>query len=71
HLELTEELEHSGAGKLKFIRGPVKYEHLAEKKSTPPPLLGEHTKHVLVKLGYGQPAIEQLAREGAIQLPPD
>jgi crotonobetainyl-CoA:carnitine CoA-transferase CaiB-like acyl-CoA transferase len=71
HLGLTEELEHSAAGKLKFVRGPVKFDHLGEEKPTPPPLLGEHSAHVLASLGYGQGAIEGLAARGIIRLPAD
>jgi crotonobetainyl-CoA:carnitine CoA-transferase CaiB-like acyl-CoA transferase len=71
HLGLTEELEHSSAGKLRFVRGPVKFDRLGEEKSAPPPLLGEHTANILASLGYGQGSIEELAARGIIKLPPD
>ncbi len=67
HLDLTEELEHPAAGKLKFVRGPVKFDGRAGEHSTPPPLVGEHTKPVLAKLGYNQGAIEKLAARGIIK----
>ena len=62
HLGLTEELEHAKAGKLTFIGGPVKYDNLNKKISTPPPLLGEQTVAILSKIGYGQEAIEFAAK---------
>jgi crotonobetainyl-CoA:carnitine CoA-transferase CaiB-like acyl-CoA transferase len=69
HLGLTEELEHPAAGKLKFVRGPVKFDGRAEENSTPPPLPGEHTMPVLARLGYSRGAIEDLAARGIIKLP--
>ena len=62
HLGLTEELEHAKAGKLTFIGGPVKYDNLNKKISTPPPLLGEQTVAILSEIGYGQEAIEFAAK---------
>jgi crotonobetainyl-CoA:carnitine CoA-transferase CaiB-like acyl-CoA transferase len=68
HLGLTEELEHPAAGKLKFVRGPVKFDGRAEENSTPPPLPGEHTMPVLARLGYSHGAIDDLAARGIIKL---
>ena len=66
HLGLTEELEHAKAGKLTFIGGPVKYDNLNKKISTPPPLLGEQTVAILSEIGYGQEVIDQFAAKGKI-----
>lgn len=71
HLGLTEELEHPTAGKLRFVRGPVKFDGRAEANSTPPPLPGEHTARILAILGYDQGSIEGLAARGIIKLPSD
>lgn len=67
HLGLTEELEHPAAGKLKFVRGPVKFDGRAGENSTPPPLLGEQSTAILSELGYSRPAIEELAARGVIK----
>jgi crotonobetainyl-CoA:carnitine CoA-transferase CaiB-like acyl-CoA transferase len=66
HLGLTEELEHPKAGKLKFVGGPVSYDRLPKKASTPPPLAGEQTVAILTEMGYGQAAIDDLKEQGII-----
>ena len=71
HLGLTEELEHAKAGKLTFIGGPVKYDNLNKKISTPPPLLGEQTVAILSEIGYGQEAIDEFAAKGITQIVKD
>jgi crotonobetainyl-CoA:carnitine CoA-transferase CaiB-like acyl-CoA transferase len=62
HLGLVEELDHPQAGRLQFIGGPVRYEGLAKEKSTPPPLVGEHTRPILKEMGYDQATIDELAQ---------
>ena len=66
HLGLVEEVEHPKAGKLKFVRPAVNHEGLPEKKTKPPPLLGEHTGAVLTQLGYGLDAIRELEKESVV-----
>lgn len=64
HLGLMEELEHASAGKWQFVRGPVRFENLAQERSTPPPLLGEQSDKVLRELGYTAAAISDLQARG-------
>jgi len=64
HLGLTEELEHPQAGKLQFIGGPVRFDHLKRARSAPPPLLGEQSAAVLRDLGYTDDAIADLQARG-------
>jgi crotonobetainyl-CoA:carnitine CoA-transferase CaiB-like acyl-CoA transferase len=64
HLRLTEELVHPKAGKLQFVVGPVRFENLPGEKSTPPPLLGEHSGKILRELGYPDAAIGELRAQG-------
>ncbi len=64
HLDLIETVTHPQAGEMKFVTGPVKYEGVTTRRSTAPPLLGEHSVKLLRELGHGQPAIEQLVAEG-------
>ncbi|HXV84849.1 MAG TPA: CaiB/BaiF CoA-transferase family protein [Candidatus Binatia bacterium] len=68
HLDLVEESSHPRAGKLQFVGGPVRYDGLAKEKSTPPPLVGEHTESILRELGYEQSAIDKLARTGSVRV---
>jgi crotonobetainyl-CoA:carnitine CoA-transferase CaiB-like acyl-CoA transferase len=67
HLGLTEELEHPKAGKLKFVGGPVRFDNLVKEKSTPPPLVGEHSSKVLSELGYRSEDINALQSQGITQ----
>jgi crotonobetainyl-CoA:carnitine CoA-transferase CaiB-like acyl-CoA transferase len=68
HLGLTEELEHPKAGKLKFVGGPVSYDRLPKKTSTPPPLAGEQTVAILAEMGYVQAAIDDLVAQGIVKI---
>jgi formyl-CoA transferase len=67
HLNLVEELAHPQAGKLQFVGGPVRYDELTKKPSTPPPLVGEHTAAILKELGYETADIEKLVAQGIIK----
>ena len=68
HLDLVEESTHPQAGKLQFVGGPVRYDGLAKEKSTPPPLVGEHTTAILKQLGYEQSSIDELAMAGIVRV---
>jgi crotonobetainyl-CoA:carnitine CoA-transferase CaiB-like acyl-CoA transferase len=67
-LELIENLEHPRAGKLAFVRGPVKFHDWDRESSAPPPLLGEQTDDVLRQLGYAASAIEDLRARGVTRI---
>jgi crotonobetainyl-CoA:carnitine CoA-transferase CaiB-like acyl-CoA transferase len=64
HLGLVEELEHASAGKWEFVRGPVRFENLAQERSAPPPMLGEQSDKVLRELGHTAAAISDLQARG-------
>jgi crotonobetainyl-CoA:carnitine CoA-transferase CaiB-like acyl-CoA transferase len=64
YLGLTEELEHPQAGRLEFVCGPVRYDDLPRVKSTPPPLVGEHSGKILQELGYDADQIAALHAQG-------
>jgi crotonobetainyl-CoA:carnitine CoA-transferase CaiB-like acyl-CoA transferase len=66
HLKLTEEVEHSVVGKMKFVGPPVRYSNFTEERSLPPPLVGEHTVALLRELGYSDQAIEELRAQQVI-----
>jgi len=67
HLGLTEEVEHPKAGKLKFVAGPVRFENFVKEKSTPPPLVGEHSGKILSELGYSSEDIKALQSQAVTQ----
>jgi formyl-CoA transferase len=67
HLGLTEEVEHPKAGKLKFVGGPVRFENFVKEKSTPPPLVGEHSGKILSELGYSSEDIKALQSQAVTQ----
>jgi formyl-CoA transferase len=64
HLDLVEELVHPQAGKLQFVGGPVRYDGLAKKPSTPPPLVGEHSAAILRELGYDRTEVDAFVAQG-------
>jgi crotonobetainyl-CoA:carnitine CoA-transferase CaiB-like acyl-CoA transferase len=66
HLKLTEEVEHSVVGKMKFVGPPVRYSNFTEERSLPPPLVGEHTVALLRELGYLDEAIGELRAQQVI-----
>ena len=70
HLGLTEKLEHPKAGTLEFVGGPMRFENLPEKKSSPPPLLGEHSAKVLGELGFRGEVIGELQSRGITRTAP-
>ena len=71
HLDLLEELAHPQAGKLQFVRAPVRYDRLTKEQSMPPPLLGEQTVSILTQLGYDQLAIDEFKQRGIIKVGQD
>jgi formyl-CoA transferase/CoA:oxalate CoA-transferase len=64
---MIETLRHPAAGLVQQLGLPVKLSATPGAIRRPPPLLGEHTRAVLRDvLGYDEPRIEDLAREGVI-----
>jgi crotonobetainyl-CoA:carnitine CoA-transferase CaiB-like acyl-CoA transferase len=64
--DMVVETEHPKAGRVKAIGHPIKFTGTPGEMKRPAPLLGEHTREVLVGLGYSAAEIEGLAREGAV-----
>jgi crotonobetainyl-CoA:carnitine CoA-transferase CaiB-like acyl-CoA transferase len=68
HRGLIAEVEHPTEGKLKQMAPTVRLTATPGAIKSPPPQLGEHTRQVLLEIGYSDEAIAQLARDGAIGL---
>jgi crotonobetainyl-CoA:carnitine CoA-transferase CaiB-like acyl-CoA transferase len=64
YLDLVEELKHPQAGTLKFVGGPVSFDHFPRMISAPPPLVGEQSGKILAELGYSGAAIDDLTARG-------
>jgi formyl-CoA transferase/CoA:oxalate CoA-transferase len=64
---MIETLPHPAAGLIQQLGVPVKLSNTPGAIRRPPPLLGEHTRAVLQEvLGYDEPRIEHLVREGVV-----
>jgi crotonobetainyl-CoA:carnitine CoA-transferase CaiB-like acyl-CoA transferase len=67
HRKLRFELAHALGGKLPQVKNPVFFSRNTLVYSTPPPLLGEHTKPVLAaELGLSHSEILSLIADGTI-----
>lgn len=63
--EMVPEVEHPIAGKVQTIGLPVKFSRTPGKVAAPAPLHGQHSREVLVELGYSEAEIEGLIAERA------
>lgn len=66
--EMVVELEHPKAGKTKALGLPIKFSETPGRITRPAPMLGQHTREVLLGVGYTDAEIDALAAEGAIEL---
>jgi len=60
------ETEHSRLGKIETLGFPVKFSDTPASVRHAAPTLGEHTREVLVELGFGADRIDELLRAGTI-----
>lgn len=66
--EMVVELDHPKAGKTKALGLPIKFSETPGKIVSPAPMLGQHTREVLLSVGYTDAEVDALAAEGAIEL---
>jgi CoA:oxalate CoA-transferase len=63
------EVEHPKAGKIKVPNFPVKFSETPGKHASAAPLVGQHTKEILMDyLGYSGEEVEQLEQDGVIAI---
>lgn len=67
--EMIVETTHPAAGKVKAIGLPIKFSETPGGVRKAAPLMGEHTREVLLETGFSDAEIEQMAAQGAIQMP--
>ncbi len=69
HRSMIQEVNHPVVGKIKLIGPAVKYSDTPCTIRSPPPLLGQHTRHVLQEIcKFDQDEISDLIRNGAVSV---
>lgn len=66
--DMVVEVEHSRLGRTRALGSPVKFSDTPTRIKRGAPLLGEHTREILVEYGYDNSEIEALAAAGDIIL---
>jgi formyl-CoA transferase/CoA:oxalate CoA-transferase len=66
HREMLVEIDHPVAGKIKVPGIPVKFSETPGTIRLPPPILGQHTEEILMKMGYSITDITELKRDKVI-----
>jgi crotonobetainyl-CoA:carnitine CoA-transferase CaiB-like acyl-CoA transferase len=63
--DLVEEIVHPRAGKVYMLGIPFQLSKMRGKIRRPSPLLGQHTREVLMEIGYSEDDIVDMLKEGA------
>ena len=66
--EMVVELDHPKAGRTRALGLPIKFSETPGKVVSAAPMLGQHTREVLLSVGYTDADVDALAAEGAIEL---
>jgi crotonobetainyl-CoA:carnitine CoA-transferase CaiB-like acyl-CoA transferase len=67
--EMVVETVHPTAGKVKSIGLPIKFSETPGSVTRAAPVLGQHTREVLLEHGFSDAEAEQMAAQGAIEMP--
>jgi glutaryl-CoA transferase len=66
HRGMRLDLAYSGGGTVPAVRSPIRMSESPLAYERGSPLLGEHTRMVMIELGYSEAEIERLKNEGAV-----
>ncbi|MFX1291260.1 MAG: CaiB/BaiF CoA transferase family protein [Promethearchaeota archaeon] len=66
HRKMVQELDHPKTGKIKVTGVPLKLSDTPGEILTAPPVLGQHTKDILLDLGYNEKDIGEMYKENII-----
>jgi len=66
--EMVITLEHPARGSIKMVNAPVKLTKTPVRPHIPPPLLGQHSRDILLQLGYTEQQIADLAARGIVKV---
>ena len=66
HRKMVQTLNHSTVGTIKVTGLPIKFSETPGEILTAPPVLGQHTEDILIKLGYNEKDIESMYQEKII-----
>ena len=66
HREMVIEVPHAQLGRVKTLGSPIKLAATPTAVHRGAPVLGQHTKEILLGIGYDNDEIAKLADEGAI-----
>ena len=66
HREMLLEMPHPTLGNIQQTGLPIKFSETPGVLDQPPPLLGEHNRQILTRLGYSDAAVDGMARDGVI-----
>jgi len=66
HRNMVKDLDHIKAGKIKVTGVPVKLSATPGEILTAPPVLGQHTKEILLEIGYSDNDIEKFYQEKVV-----
>jgi crotonobetainyl-CoA:carnitine CoA-transferase CaiB-like acyl-CoA transferase len=66
HLGIPRQITHPTMGTSNLVGSPINMSGTPPKFFRPAPLLGEHTREILARLGYGAAAISELQNSGVV-----
>lgn len=67
HNEMVVEMDHATVGPVKVVGPAVKFSSARNQPQSPPPVLGQHSHHILSDiLGYSHDHIDSLMRVGIV-----